>query len=110
LSHGALHVPNLALGWSGGLDPLRWFATNTTYHICMCEGLWRPLLGLDIERGWNWLGDSGVQRRRSTRDDQVLIGLVARPGAAFAVTSPRANERRVVVEGWTHDYKLYGGV
>ena len=95
LANSAFHVANFALSWGRSLDPLRRFPSDTTHHVGMGQCLWRPLLGLDIEGRGNRLGDPRVQRRSPARDDQVAVDLVARAGAAIAVSSPGTNEGSV---------------
>lgn len=58
LANGTFHVPNLSLSWRWCFDPLRWFSSNTTYHIRMSESLGSPLIRLDVERGGYGLCDS----------------------------------------------------
>jgi hypothetical protein len=98
LADSRLHVANLSLRWSWGFDPLRRLSSDAANHIGVGEGLRRTLGSLDIERGWNWLGYARVQRRRSARDDQVAIMLIAGSWPAITVSGPRADKGRVVVE------------
>jgi hypothetical protein len=102
LTYGTLHMANLALCWSGRFYPLRWFPSNTAYHVRMGQSLWGPLLRLDIQGRGNRLCDPRVQRRRPAWDDQVAVDLIARSRTAIAITSPRTDERSVCVEGWGH--------
>lgn len=69
LADGALHVPNLALSWGRGLDPLGRLAANTTDHVGMCKRLGRPLLGFGVEGRGDGLCDSRMQRRSPAGDD-----------------------------------------
>lgn len=95
LANGTLHVLNLPLYWCWRLDPLGWLTANTTDHVGMGQGLWRALCGLQVQCRGNWLGDTRMQRRRATGDNERSVGLVSSHGP---VPSGRANEGRVVSE------------
>lgn len=64
----------------------------------MGQSLRCPLLRLHIQGRGDGLGDPGVQRRGPAGNDEVAVRLVARTGAAIAVTRPRADERGVCAE------------
>lgn len=49
LTDRTLHMADLALGRLWCLDPLRRFPSDTAYHVGVGQGLWGPLLGLDIQ-------------------------------------------------------------
>lgn len=98
LGHGTLHVADLALDRRRCLHPLRGLAAHAADHVGMGEGLGGPLLGLDIQRRRDGLGDARVKRRGPARDDEVAVGLVAGDGAAIAIAGPRSCERGVGVQ------------
>jgi hypothetical protein len=98
LTNGTLHVANLALRGSRRLDPLRWLTANTAYHVGMCESLGSTLLGLVAERRGNWLRDTGVQRRGTARNQEVVSTLITSAGSALAIAGPWPGEGRVCVE------------
>lgn len=106
LSDCSLHMSNLPLSGGGCLDPLRWLSSDTADHVRMSEGLRCTLLRLYVQCGGNWLSDSGVQRGGPAWDDQVLVCLVARPGTAFTVSSPRSDEGGMIVQRWAHDCRF----
>ena len=58
LADCALHMCNLALGWSWRPNPLRWFSTHTAYHVGMCESFGSSLTWFDIESGGDGLCDT----------------------------------------------------
>ena len=75
---------DLALTCGRCLDPLRGFATNTTDHVSMGEGLWSTLRRLGVQRGWHWLRNARVEGRSATGNDQRGIDLVSGRGSIFA--------------------------
>ena len=93
LPDSTLHVTDLSLSWWRGLDPLGRLPADTTDHIRMCEGLWRPLLWLSTQGRGDRLCDSRVQRRGSAGDDEVAVGLAS----SWAIARPGTGERRVGV-------------
>ena len=98
LTNCSLHVSDLSLRRCRCLDPLGRLSSDTTYHVGMSEGLWRPLLGFDGQCGRNWLCDAGVQRRCSAWDDKVGVALIASAWTTLAVAGPRSDKRRVVIK------------
>lgn len=105
LSNSSLHVTDLSLCRLRSLDPLRRLAANTTDHVRMCESLWCSLLWLEVEVecGRDGLCDSGVQRRGSARNDQVVVALVSSAWPGIAVARPRTTrEGGVGCQGRRH--------
>ena len=101
LSHGSLHVADLALGRDGGSDPLGWFSSHSADHVGMGEGAGgRPLTPAAaavvcrrrIEGRRNWLGDSTVQGGCSAWDSGRWIVIAAFSGCW-------TEERRTVSKG-----------
>ncbi len=100
LPHGSLHVLDLTLTRSGGLNPLRGFSTHTTNHVGMREGLWGPLSWFDVQSRRNRLSDARMKRGSPTWDDEVV--LVASLWSTIAITRPRTDEGGVVVQRGSH--------
>lgn len=74
LADSALHVSDFPLGWRRGLHPLRRLPADAAYHVCMRQGLRRPLTGLGLAHGArHGLCDSGVQGRGPIRDNQIVV-------------------------------------
>lgn len=68
LVDSTLNMGDLPLSRRWSLNPLRRFPTHSTNKISMREGLWSPLLHLDVQGGGNWLCDPTVQRRGPAGD------------------------------------------
>lgn len=68
LVDSTLDMGDFPLGWRWSLNPLRRLPTHSTNKISMCEGLWSPLLHLDVQGRGNWLCDPTMQRRSPARD------------------------------------------
>ena len=68
LVDSALDMGDFPLSWRWSLNPLRRFPTHSTNKISMREGLWSPLLHLDVQGRGNWLRDPTMQRRSPARD------------------------------------------
>lgn len=91
----ALHVPDLALSWCWGFDPLRWFPADTTYHVGMGECLGAATALLRVQSRRERLGDARVQRRSPAGNNDAVINVV--PGRRTVVASARPQGQR-----WCH--------
>ena len=68
LVDSTLNMGDFSLSRRWSLNPLRRFPTHSTDKISMREGLWSPLLHLDVQGGGNRLCDPTVQRRGPAGD------------------------------------------
>ena len=90
------HVPNLALRWCWRLHPLRWLSSHTAHHVGMGQCLGGTLSWLwSVHGAWHWLSDSGMERRRPIRNDQVLVVCPTRR-TRLSRPWPRGERRRHV--------------